>query len=304
MASLLVLTNSLAGSHDPAVVDAVAQRLRSAGHDIALRDTSGPDDLRAAIADREGRDLVVAGGDGSLHAVVAALDDLGLLGDAEAPAIGVIPLGTGNDFARGAGIPLEPGQAARLLTEGPARWVDVLVDDRGHLVVNAVHIGVGAEAGRRAEPWKHAFGRVGLGPAGYAVGALLAASTTRGWMARVTVDDVEMHRGPVLQIGIANGSTIGGGTPLAPAAEPRDGRADVVVSRAVGPVARLRYGIGLARGTHHRHGDVEAVLGRTVTVEAAPGSTFRANADGEISAEVSRRTWTLRPHAVRVHLPC
>ena len=67
------------------------------------------------------RSIVVAGGDGSLHAVVSALHRRHELAER---TLGLIPLGTGNDFARALGIPLDPGEAAAALLSGQAaaRW--------------------------------------------------------------------------------------------------------------------------------------------------------------------------------------
>ena len=98
---LLLITNADAGTNDEEAVDAALEVLRRAA-DVEVAATSSPDELEEVLAKRDGRDLVVAGGDGSLHAVVAALhasDDLA------GPTVGLIPLGTGNDFARGVRIP-------------------------------------------------------------------------------------------------------------------------------------------------------------------------------------------------------
>ena len=89
----------------------------------------------------------MAGGDGSLHAVIAALHRRNELADA---VVGLVPLGTGNDFARGVGIPLDPEEAARVVVAGNVRPVDLIVDCLGEVVVNNVHIGVGAPASHNA----------------------------------------------------------------------------------------------------------------------------------------------------------
>ena len=298
MRRLLVIANTGAGSNDARRVDRALEVLR-AGADVEVVSTSGPDDLRGVLADLDGRDVVVAGGDGSLHAVVAALDQLE---DLRGPVLGLIPLGTGNDFARGAGVPLDPEAAARLVLDARPRPVDLLRDDTGGVVVNAVHVGIGAEAARRAGPYKRALGTVHLGVLGYAVGALLAAFVSPGWRLRVEVDGEVVHEGPALQVGIANGAMIGGGTELAPEAEPADGRAEVVVSRAVGRLRRFRYGWALRRGQHQREPEVTTRAARTVTVRATE-RTFRANADGELSDEITERTWSVVPGACSMRLP-
>ena len=73
--------------------------------------TSQPGELDSVLHRAGSRRIVVAGGDGSMHAVIAALYRRH---DLKAPCIGLLPLGTGNDFARGIGIPLDIEEAARL----------------------------------------------------------------------------------------------------------------------------------------------------------------------------------------------
>ena len=75
--------------------------------------------------------------------------------------LGLIPLGTGNDFARAMDIPLDTEEAARLLVEGEVRPVDLIVDELGEVVVNHVHVGAGAQASRRGARWKERLGKVG-----------------------------------------------------------------------------------------------------------------------------------------------
>ena len=85
-------------------------------------------------------------------------------------------MGTGNDFARGNGIPLDIEDAARLVLTGEPRKVDLLVDETGTIVVNNVHVGVGAQASRKGHKWKTTLGAIGvgkvnLGKLGYPIGA-------------------------------------------------------------------------------------------------------------------------------------
>lgn len=303
---LLVVANVDAGS-----AAALDEALAVLGPADVVR-TGGPDELDAVLdragVDRAGVDgarvdgagvdragnrvVVVAGGDGTLHAVVAALHRRdGLRG----VTLGLVPLGTGNDFARGAGIPLEPAAAARALLDGRPARVDLLLDDTGGVVVNNVHIGVGAEASRQAQPWKRR-----LGPVGYVVGALLAGLTPPTLRLRVTVDDAVVSDRATLQVAIGNAPYVGGGTEITPGADPADGRVDVMVSAAVGPLARLAYAVRLRRGEHHRRDDVIRARGHTVTVA---GDAFHASADGEIHGPLRHRTWTVRPAALTIMLP-
>jgi diacylglycerol kinase (ATP) len=291
---VLVVTNEMAGRTQREAVAAAVAVLETAG-EIELVECRAPADLDAALDRRTGRTLVVVGGDGSLHTAVGRLWSRG---EADQCPVGVVPLGTGNDFARGVGIPLDPMAAAELVLAGQAQPVDLVTDDAGGVVVNAMHVGVGAEAAVRARPLKP-YLRI----ASFPVGAVLAGARTRGWNIRVEVDGRTISRGRrrILMAGLSNAPSIAGGTAiLAPDASVCDGAFDVVVSYAVGRLARLGYGLGLLRGTHERRADVERLSGRTLEISGGP---FQANADGEISEPLRRRVWTLQPGAWRCILP-
>jgi diacylglycerol kinase family enzyme len=293
MRRVLLITNADAGSSDRDSVQTAVATMQSAGLGVDVTATSDPAELDDVLAPGPA-EVVVAGGDGSLHAVVAVLHRRGLLAQT---TVGLVPLGTGNDFARGAGIPLDPEGAAQVVAGGRARGVDLLVDDEGGVVVNAVHAGVGADAGREAQPWKSRLGRLG-----YVVGAVLAGIKTSGHRLRVVADGevvADGHR-RVLQVGLGNAGYVGGGTPLSPDALPHDAKVDLVVSFAVTPLARLRYAARLRRGTHGERSDVATVRATTVEVEGEP---FWCNADGELLGPYRRRRWEVQPAAVRMWLP-
>jgi diacylglycerol kinase family enzyme len=234
----------------------------------------------------------VAGGGGSGHGALTALHQAGERGGT---AIGLIPLGTGNDFARSAGIPPDPADAARLVLDGRLGPVDLVTDDAGGVVVNNVHAGLGADAARRGARWKQRLGR-----AGYVVGALPVAFR-KAYRLRVEVDTtVVADDRAVLEVSIGNGATVGGGLPLNPRADPRDGVLDVMVSFAAGPVARVGYAADLVRASHTRRGDVWYGQAESVLVEGRP---FWCSADGELTGPVPRRRWTVQPGAFRMTLP-
>ncbi|MEU3166513.1 diacylglycerol kinase family protein [Streptosporangium sp. NPDC006930] len=289
MAQLLAIYNESAGSADEKARTAALETLRGGGADV-IEAPAGKKDLDEMLDSCPGRDVVVLGGDGTLHVVVAALHRRGEL---EARTVGLVPLGTGNDFARGLGVPLDPPVAARVVLAGRPQPLDLLVDDEDGVVVNMVHLGIGAEASEDATPLKPVLGRLA-----YAAGALLAGVRSPGWRLRVTVDGRSVGDGRrVLMVGIGNGLTIGGGTPLAPRARPDDGMADVVVSLTTGPLDRLAYALRLRRGTHPGLRDVITIRGREVTVE---GDSVPVNADGELTGRITRRRWTVLPAAWRM----
>ncbi|MGY2078117.1 diacylglycerol/lipid kinase family protein [Blastococcus sp. SYSU DS0828] len=298
--ALLLVVNRAAGTaHDDAVEAAVAE-LRT-GADVAVAATGDAAELDEVLRDDTGRRVVALGGDGSVHAVVAALDRVGRL-TPEDP-VGIIACGTGNDLARSLGLPLDPAEGAAAVLAGRPRRLDLLRDDAGGIVVNAVHAGVGAEAAAEAHRLKRR-----LGAAAYPLGAAIAGVSGAGWELCVEIDGEVAATGEwaadgrlgVLMVGICNGSTIGGGTPLAPDARPDDGEADVVVSVATGPVARVAFGTALTTGGHVDRDDVLVARAREVRLS---GSTVAVDADGELDEIAVARTWRVQPAAWSVLVP-
>lgn len=293
MDPLLLITNADAGTNDAENLEEALEVLRAAA-DVEVCATANPGELDGVLHRRGSRRVVVAGGDGSLHAVVAALHRRHELADT---VLGLIPLGTGNDFARGSDIPLDPEEAARLVLHGQVRPVDLIVDCVGEVVVNNVHIGVGAQASRKAKKWKGRLGRIG-----YPVGALLAAVNPPFVRLRIEVDGEEVtdFAHPVLMVAIGNGPKVGGGADITPEADPEDGRMDVMISYAVGPLDRLGYAARFRRGEHHHREDVTYVQARSVSIS---GQSFYCSADGEVYGPERHRTWRLEPRALSMTLP-
>ena len=281
----LLVASAAAGSTDTDALEAA----RAALPGPVELDTA--EDLDAALDRLDGRLLVVAGGDGSIHLAVATLARRGLLGTV---VVGLVPLGTGNDLAGGLGLPEDPGEAAARIAAGTDRRLDLLVPDAGDPVVNVVHLGVGAVAADAASALKEH-----LGPLAYAVGAARAGLTASGWPLHVEVDGEVLADGSeaALMVGIGNGHRIGGGTPLLPGALPDDGLLDVMVSTATGPVERVRYAGALRAGRHLDDPCVRAARGRSVTVRVVGGDPVPVNADGELGDEVTERTWRVEPGA-------
>jgi len=303
MDPLLVITNSDAGPADEDSLQLALAILRS-HTSVEVQATSNPGELDSALHRAGSRRIVVAGGDGSLHAVVSTLYRRN---DLKGAVLGILPLGTGNDFARTNDIPLDIEQAAQVLVDGAPRPMDLIVDEVGEIVVNSVHAGAGAQASRRGAIWKdrlHSIGvgKVNLGKLGYPIGALSAAFRPPFIRVRVEVDGevvVDLDQ-PILMVAVGNGANVGGGTELTPYADPGNGTVDVMVSRSVGPLARFGYGAKLATGRHPERDDVIYLRGSTVSVS---GEEFWCSADGEIYGPERHRTWRVEPAAYSLVVP-
>ena len=303
MDPILVITNADAGTSDEESREAALKLLRP--HvSVEVQATSNPGELDGVLHLAGSRRIVVAGGDGSLHAVVKALYRRHELGR---NVLGLLPLGTGNDFARALEIPLDVEDAAQVLLDGTPQKMDLLVDELGQIVVNNVHVGAGAQASRRGARWKDRLGSVGLGKVnlgkiGYPIGAAITAWNPPMIRVHVEVDGEVVNDldTPVLMVAIGNGASVGGGTELTPEADPSDGMLDVMLSRATGPIERLIFAATLGFARHHERDDVDYLRGQSVSIS---GEEFWVSADGEIYGPERNRTWHLEPAAYEMVLP-
>ncbi|MEX1176958.1 MAG: diacylglycerol kinase family protein, partial [Nitriliruptor sp.] len=282
----VLVVNDAAGSTEEEAVDAAADVLRQVG-EVQVVTTSDADDLDAVIERLEGRRLVVCGGDGSIHLAVTRLRELGR---ADEP-VGLIPLGTGNDLARGVGLPFDDAvAAAERVRDGTPHPTDLLVDDTGRTCVNALHAGVGADASARAEALKERLAAVA-----YPIGAILAGVSAAGVDTEVSVDGEVLVDAPTLLVAVTNGSCFGGGASVCPDATTDDGALDVLVVTAVGPVARAAFALSLNAGEHLERDDVHLTTGREVRIR---GEGLRYVVDGELHEEPEAdRTWRVEHHA-------
>lgn len=270
---LCVLLNPAAGREPPSSSLRRALKGLSGAEVRVPADAAGTARLARAAESAGCRRLVVAGGDGTVHRVVTALRD-----PAEGPALGLVPTGTGNDFARALGVPPDPEAAVRVAARGPVRSVDGIafrVGDRRGRAVNFVLGGVGGDiAGRVTAERKRRWRRlVYLRAAADELGALESRDLL------VEADGDPVSSGPHLAVLVANGPTLGSGIPAAPGAEVDDGRLELVAVRGdsaahlVGTLARVVVGRHLASRR------VSWRSARRVSVRGAPRMPF--NADGE-----------------------
>ncbi len=298
MDPLLLIAYAEAGFRERRELNLALEVLRGTT-DVEVCLTRDPGELDGVLHRAGSRPIVVAGGDGSLHAVVAVLHRRHDLADR---VLGLLPIGTGNDFARTLQIPRDPVEAAEAVLTGKPRPMDLIVDELGEVVVNNVHAGASAQASRYGARWKNRLGKAGLGLLGYPIGTAIAAVRPPFIRLRVEVDgevvaDMDRH---ILMIAIGNGVSIGGGTEVTPDADPQDGQADVMISFATGPLSRFGFVAKLMRGEHQERDDV---LRRRASRVSVAGEKFWISADGELSGPEDRRTWHIEPAAYSMLLP-
>ena len=253
--------------------------LRKDGHVVEVRVTWEPGDaarLTTEAVAEAGRceiDCIVAGGgDGTINEIFAAAYAAGLPGDC---SLGVLPLGTANDFAHSAGVPTEDLTAAlRIAASAPRRWIDVgLVN--GRLFVNLVTGGFGSRVTVETDPkLKQRLGGLAYAMTGLAHFAGL--SENRGMF---RAQDLSWE-GHFLAMAIGNGRQAGGGIPLCPNALIDDGLLDLMVLPAMERAARLdAFSHLLREGTEGIR--AQLVTKRSSWIEYESEQDLNINLDGE-----------------------
>ncbi len=257
-------------------VPAALDRLRATGHDVTLLSATSIDEALAACHDAAstGVDALVAvGGDGTVNLAMQAVAGT-------ATPFGVIPAGTGNDFAREIGLPLDIGRAADVIAhaieaghhrsvdlarmvpaDGPPRWFGAVLGAGFDAIVNE-------RANRMRFP---------RGPRRYdiAIVAELLRLRPRHYTIRI---DGEVHELDAVLVAVGNTPSYGGGMRICPAAVATDGLLDLVV---VGPVSRatfVRIKPQVYAGTHINHPVVRSYRAKTIEIDA---EGITAYADGE-----------------------
>lgn len=262
---------------------------REAGWDLAVRLTWEAGDAQRLVGealDAGYRQLIAGGGDGTLRDVAQAL------AEASQPASLVpLPLGTANDFARAAGVPLEPSAALDLL-DVPARPVD-LGEVGGQVFLNMATGGFGSQVTANTSPDLKKV----LGGAAYLFTGLSRFAQLSAAYGELQGPGFHWH-GQLLALGIGNGRQAGGGHELCPGALIDDGLLDVSILPApqelVGALKSLLAGdMGI---------DDLFIRARLPWVEIKASRGLDINLDGEPrQGELLR--FTARPAALQMHLP-
>lgn len=277
---------------------ALARALDRRGVPWELRTTAAPGDaVRLAREARLAghRRFLAVGGDGTLHEVAN-----GLLGG-ERCTLAVAPLGTGNDWARGVGMPSEPDAIASALAAGRTRPVDAgrieYEDDGARRTRHFVNV-----AGAGYDAW--VIERL---PAGAPRGLAYLAAVVRGLWAYVAPrfvvgadDDAYRIDAPLFAAFVALGPFCGGGMRFAPHADLSDGAFDVVAVPHLGPWAAVRRLPALYAGTLPRDPRVRYSRSTRATIHATPPA--RVEADGQLLG-TTPASFEILPGAIEAIVP-
>jgi diacylglycerol kinase (ATP) len=270
-----LIVNPQAGRRSGVRVGAEAERaILAHGWEVTrLLTQAAGDGRRLAREAAAEADLVVGvGGDGTLSELLNGLRGTGV-------PCGLVPCGTGNDFARAVGIAPEPAAAVQQILRGGPHRVDL-----GHLVgvetrfVNAVGVGFDAAVAERINRRRRLTG----GLVAYLPSITAELAHLKRLEATVQVDG-ERFEGSWLLVAVANGTSYGAGLKIAPHARCDDGLLDVVLVEQTGRADVLRSLRLVMRGAHESHPKVRMLQGRWVSIEAETPSP--ALVDGDVIAQ-------------------
>lgn len=284
----LILNGKVAGND---ALRAAVARQQAAGHRIDVQVTWERGDARRFVSEPDTVDLLIAaGGDGTLNEVLHGLMDISTV---SRPSLGIVPLGTANDFASGCDIPRDPAKALALCMKGDAVPIDV-GKANDHWFINAASFGFGAEITATTSPELKRL----LGPAAYTVMGAILAINLHHYQGRLTLPDREITGSGLVAI-VGNGRQTGGGIQVAPRACVDDGLLDVLVVRQISPTALL----AAARELQQLPADGEYIsYWQTPWLEVHPEETIPVNLDGE-PLRFSSVRYEAVPKAIQLIVP-
>ncbi len=265
--------------------------LRRTFRDVEMARSQSAEHLTelASEAVRVGYDVVVGcGGDGTVHHLLGPISRSSV-------ALGIIPLGSGNDLARSLGIPRDYALACEIIARRRTRHLDLArIGDR--FFASVASVGLSAEVNRvaNARTMPAYSGRWR-----YMLALLHAMWSYAPRPLRLWIDGRELEREAVF-VAVGNGAFFGGGFRILPHARMDDGWLDVCLAHRLGRLRMLWAIPSVYRGRHGRHSEIEFYRARCVRILSA--DSLELFADGEY-VQNTPATIEIAPRALSVLVP-
>ncbi len=279
-------------AQDPLFREAVYS-LREEGYAIEVRVTWEYGDIVRFVeeAANEGVErIAVAGGDGSVN---EAINGLMRLPESQRPALGIVPMGTANDFAAACEIPPYLTDALLLALQSEAVPVDAVRANERYFV-NVASGGFGAQVVAETPQSLKNF----LGGGAYTLSAVIKALNFTSHRGRLVADDLDIEEETIAAL-VCNGRQAGGGQIIAPYAYIDDGWLDIVVILEF-PIVEL--GEVIAELTDYEQSGVYVKRFRKKWIESIPDRKRSVNLDGE-PYEAEKIRFEVVPGAIPMLLP-
>jgi diacylglycerol kinase (ATP) len=270
---ICVIFNPAAGSVKER--EKIADQLRRLpGAKIHTTSTPG-DALRLAreLVRKGSHYIIAAGGDGTLNEVIN-----GVAQHAKDVQVGLLPLGTGNDFARTLNLPSSVEENIDILLSQHTRAIDLVrvKSDRTRFLIN---VSAGGFSGLVDEKLTPEIKR-NWGPLAYVRSAAAAFPDLHGYGTTIVLDDKERLSLCLYNIIVANGRYVAGGLPVAPEADPSDGLLDIILISKTSKPEIVLLAAQMLLGKHISNKAVVCRRAAKISIRSRPGMWF--NADGEL----------------------
>jgi len=272
---IALIVNPAAGRRRGLRAADAAERVLAAGGWRVTRKLTGAHgeaiDLARAAAAEGFEGVFACGGDGTLSQVVQGLIGTEAVG-------GVIPTGTGNDFARTVGLSQKPAAAARQALGGHAAEIDLLEVNEGEAwALNVMGVGFDAQVAERINRRRRLTG----GVTAYLTAVAQELVRCRPTEVRLSVGKATWE-GRALLVAIANATCYGAGMRIAPEADIMDGLLDVVLVEHLGRLAFVRAFPRVFRGAHLTHPAVHTWRASECTIETAQPAPVLVDGDVQL----------------------
>ena len=243
---------------------------------LRLTQRAGEAETYARDAIRAGCDYVIAaGGDGTLNEVIN-----GIATPRHVPrvCVGIVPLGTANDFARSIGLPASVEDNIDILRAKQTDPIDLVrvTSDRTRYFVNVSAGGFSGLVDEKLTPEIKST----WGPLAYLRSAAAALPELHAYQTSIVFDDVERLMIELYNVVVANGQFVAGGLPIARQADLRDGLLDVVLVPKRPPAKMVLLAAEMLLGNHLSSNAVIFRRAKKISVRSQPGMWF--NVDGEL----------------------
>ena len=256
-------------------LNSVKSVFEKAGKEFKLHITDLKHDVKdvvSALSSQKGNDIIILGGDGTLHDMINSFVDF------ENNSVGIIPLGTGNDFAESAHIPKNPVKAAELIVNSEPEYVDFIEFENGLKSLNAFGMGIDVDVLERTYAGKNVRRSKYL----HSLIVSLIKFKSHDFTVRYNGKE-EKHFGLIATVG--NGRQFGGGIKMFPDAKINDGYLDLIIVDFISKIKIIGAFIKLMRGKINSIKQATAV--KVKEVEFIPDDTdFVLQADGELYKNV------------------
>lgn len=245
---------------DRAKKEYTVHRTTHAGHTLEL--------ARELFAENKGDTFVAVGGDGTLHEIINGIKDF------SNSYVGLIPFGTGNDFAAAAGIPMDVRRAAEIIAFLPPRPIDYIELSSGLKSVNAVGMGIDVDVLKRAYSGKN------KGKSKYFFALISSLIHFKSYDFTVRYEGKEeKHFGLIAALG--NGKQFGGGIKVFPDAKLDDGYLDLIIVDYLSRWQTLTAFIKLMAGKINKVKNTTQIKVKSAEFIPLDGS-FTIQAEGEL----------------------